>query len=78
MAYPNPFIDDLRITLPQQWQSKELRMELYNGNGQLVKVKTIPAASQTEAISTSELGRGFYIINITSGIDKLQYKVVKN
>jgi len=78
MAYPNPFINELRVTLPQQWQSKELRMELYNGNGQLVKAKAIPAASQTETISTSELGRGFYIINITSGIDKLQYKVVKN
>ncbi len=78
IAYPNPFANELRVTLPQQWQNKELKMELYNGNGQLIKAKTISVASQTETIATAELGRGLYIINVTSGLEKVQYKVVKN
>ena len=78
MAYPNPFMNELRITLPQQWQNKELKVELYNGNGQLVKAKNIAAASQTETVPTNELGRGFYILNVMSGLEKAQYKVIKN
>jgi hypothetical protein len=77
IAYPNPFTNELRVTLPQQWQNKELRLELYNGNGQLVKQKNINTASQTETISTNELGRGLYILNVTSGLERIDYKVIK-
>lgn len=78
LAYPNPFTNELRITLPKQWQNKALKMELYNNNGQLVKQKDTNMASQTETIVTSELGRGLYIINVTSGLEKIHYKVIKN
>ncbi len=78
LAYPNPFVNELRITLPQNMQGKEFKIELFNADGQAVKMKNITAASQTETITTNDLGRGFYVIRITSGTEKLQYKVIKN
>ena len=78
VAYPNPFMNELRITLPQSLQSKEAKIELFTSNGQLIKAKNIARTSQTETIATSELGRGFYVISITSGKEKVQMKVLKN
>lgn len=78
LTYPNPFMNELRVTLPQDIQGKEFKIELFNTAGQVVKMKNIAAASQTETIATNDLGRGFYVIRITSATEKLQYKVVKN
>lgn len=78
MAYPNPFVNELRITLPQNLQGKNYKIELFNAGGQVVKAKNIISASQTETITTSDLGRGFYVIRITAGTEKMQYKVIKN
>ena len=78
MTYPNPFVNEMRVTLPQSWQGKESKIELFNANGQLVKAKEIASTSQTETIATNELGRGFYVIRITSDTEKMQYKVIKN
>jgi hypothetical protein len=78
MAYPNPFVNELRVTLPQSMQGKQFKIELFNAGGQVVKTKSIAAASQTETVTTSDLGRGFYIIRVSSGTEKFQYKVIKN
>ena len=78
MAYPNPFVNELRVTLPQSMQGKQFKIELFNAGGQAVKTKSIAIASQTETITTSDLGRGFYIIRVSSGTEKFQYKVIKN
>ena len=77
-AYPNPFMNELRITLPQAMQGKELKLELYNAAGQMVQLKRASMASQTEIINTTGIERGFYVIRITAGTDKVQYKVIKN
>ncbi|MGC4037664.1 MAG: T9SS type A sorting domain-containing protein [Chitinophagaceae bacterium] len=78
LAYPNPFMNELRITVPQTMQGKSFRIELFNNNGQVVKAQNVAAASQTETITTSELQRGFYVIRITSATEKSQFKVIKN
>ncbi|MES1218912.1 MAG: T9SS type A sorting domain-containing protein [Bacteroidota bacterium] len=78
LAYPNPFTNELRVTLPHNWQNKEAKIELFNTSGQLVKAKNVVLASQTETINTTDLGRGFYVIRITSDTEKVQYKVIKN
>lgn len=77
-AYPNPFMNELRITLPQAMQGKELKLELYNAGGQMVQSKRTAIASQTETLNTSGIERGFYVIRITSGTEKVQCKVIKN
>ena len=78
MTYPNPFVNDLRVTLPREWQGKPAKIELFTTSGQLVRTKTVALTSQTESITTHELGRGFYVIRITMGAETAQYKVVKN
>ena len=71
-------MNELRITLPQAMQGKELKLELYNAAGQMVQLKRASMASQTEIINTTGIERGFYVIRITAGTDKVQYKVIKN
>jgi hypothetical protein len=78
MAYPNPFVNELRLTLPQSMQGKQFKIELFNAGGQAVKTKSVAAASQTETITTNNLERGFYVVRVTSGTEKFQYKVIKN
>lgn len=78
LTYPNPFVNELRVTLPQNWQGKESKIELFTASGQLVKAKNITSASQTETITTTELGRGFYVIRVSTATEKVQYKVIKN
>ena len=78
LAYPNPFVNELRVSLPHTLQGRELRIELFNANGQLVKTKGAAMASQTETISTTDLEPGFYVIRVTSGTEKTQYKVIKS
>ncbi len=77
-AYPNPFLNELRMALPANWQGKEVKIELFTAGGQLVKTKRVTSSSQTEMIGTGGLGSGLYMIRITTGTEKAQYKVIKN
>jgi hypothetical protein len=77
-AYPNPAGGELKITVPQTMQGKELKIELYNGSGQLIKSKKAVIASQIETISTSDLKVGFYVLRIATDTERFQSKIIKN
>ncbi|MBS1654613.1 MAG: T9SS type A sorting domain-containing protein [Bacteroidetes bacterium] len=78
LTYPNPVNNELRVTIPSQWQNKPVLFEIYNANGQKVKQLQNNSASQTESFSVSDLGRGLYIVNVVCGSDKAQQKIIKN
>ncbi|HEU4574505.1 MAG TPA: T9SS type A sorting domain-containing protein [Chitinophagaceae bacterium] len=78
MTYPNPFVNELRITIPAALQGKNISITLFNTNGQAVKRQVIANASQTETVNTSSLGRGMYIISISTGTQSIQNKILKN
>ena len=76
--YPNPVATELRITIPAAWQGKEVRLELINNLGQLVRFQKNTNASQTEVISVSGLGKGIYFLKASTGKDVAEHSIIKN
>ncbi|WP_238749665.1 S8 family serine peptidase [Neolewinella maritima] len=62
--YPNPFVDRLMLTLPQN--ETGCRIALFGTSGQLVYAKNLPAGVVSSNIATQELPRGSYVLTITS------------
>lgn len=78
VAYPNPVSNEVRITIPANWQNKQVSYELISANGQPVR-KTVSAnSSQTETINTSSLTPGFYFVRVMCEGQVAQQKIVKN
>lgn len=76
-AYPNPVVNEVRITLPNNWQNQPVSFTFYNTNGQAVKSMTTAKASQTETMGLSELNAGIYIVKVTSGTETAIQRIVK-
>jgi hypothetical protein len=78
IAYPNPVSSELRVTIPANWQNKEVVFEVFNQNGQKVKTSRNGNAGQTENIVVSNLAKGFYLIKANCGLETAQQKIIKN
>jgi hypothetical protein len=76
-AYPNPVINELRITVPASWQNKQVSYELYNTNGNLVRRIATGSASQTETLSVKELNAGTYIVKAYTKDETASQQIVK-
>ncbi len=76
-TYPNPVINELKITIPAGWQGKKTTYELVNVNGQLSKKVETGSSSQTETINVSQLAPGLYIVKVTCEGQTAQQKIVK-
>lgn len=63
--YANPVKNDLQLSLPPAWVNKNVKFEIYNSTGQLIKVKNIFTAGQTELIPVTDLKPGVYILRTT-------------
>jgi len=78
MAYPNPVTTDLRITLPESWQNKQVTFRLYNVNGQCMTTLNIANSSQTESIPVASLQKGAYFVKVNCGNDIASKQIIKN
>jgi hypothetical protein len=76
-AYPNPVVNDLRVTVPQSWQTKQVVMDLYNMNGQVVKHFSTANASQTEVMNVTGMPAGMYVLKASTGTETATQKIVK-
>lgn len=77
-TYPNPVTNELRITVPNNWQNKQTVFELFNANGQVSGRKTTSGSNQTETINTSSLAPGFYIVRVSCDGQTAQQKIIKH
>jgi hypothetical protein len=77
LAYPNPVVNELRITVPSAWQSKQVSYEVYNMNGSMVKRITSANASQTEILNVKDLGTGTYVVKAYTQTETLSQRIVK-
>ena len=77
LTYPNPVTNDLRITIPANWQNKKIVYEVFNTNGQVTKRVETGNSSQTESINISNLAPGYYIVKVTCNNEVAQQRVVK-
>jgi len=78
IAYPNPVVNDLRITVPQSWQGKTISYQLTNSNGQVMRSYTVQNAGQTEIIGMSQVPAGMYIVRVINGTETAVQSVVKS
>ncbi|MBL7725969.1 MAG: T9SS type A sorting domain-containing protein [Chitinophagaceae bacterium] len=78
LTYPNPVSNELRITVPANWQNKKVVYELFNANGQIAKRNETASSSQTETINVINLAPGFYIVRVSCEGQVAQQKVVKH
>ena len=77
MAYPNPVVNEMRVSIPQSWQGKNINYTINGTNGQLVKSYNVQFASQTEVIEMSQIPGGMYIIRVSNGKETAIQTVVK-
>ena len=77
-TYPNPCVNELRISVPQMWQDYKITYELYNVKGQLVKKVQNNKASQTEVINVNSIHNGIYALKITSVAGVVSQQIIKS
>jgi hypothetical protein len=77
IAYPNPVTNELRVTIPTNWQNKKVTYELFNANGQASQKSETASSNQTETLNVSSLAPGFYIVRVTCNGETAQQKIIK-
>ncbi len=77
VAFPNPVISEVRISIPGEWQSKKVTYEIFNANGQVAKKTETGSSSQTETVNMSTLSPGFYIVRVSCDGQTAQQKILK-
>lgn len=77
LTYPNPATSDVRVTIPSQWQGKQVAYEVIAQNGQVLMRSQNGAASQTENLNVSKLPTGYYVIRVTCEGETAQQKIIK-
>lgn len=77
-AYPNPAINQLRITIPSNWQNKKVQYEIYSVAGQSIRRVNRNNAGQTETMDVSQLTAGSYIIKVIAENESATQQFVKS
>jgi hypothetical protein len=77
VTYPNPVSNELRITIPANWQNKQVVYELFGANGNMTKKSVTGNSSQTEILNVSSLAPGFYFVQATCNGENAQQKIIK-
>jgi len=66
MMYPNPAKNELRVTVPANWQNTRVDYQIYSTQGQVIKQFTRSNANQTEVLYIDQLPEGSYMLKVTS------------
>jgi hypothetical protein len=77
LAYPNPVTSELRISIPDNWQSKKVIYEIFSINGRLANKTETASSSQTEIINIGNLSTGIYLVKASCEGKTAQQKIVK-
>jgi hypothetical protein len=78
VTYPNPVSNEVRITIPANWQNKKVVYEIFNASGKMAKRVETAGSSQTETINVSSLSAGFYIVRVSFEGQTAHQKIIKN
>ena len=77
VTYPNPVSNEVRITIPANWQNKKVVYEIFNAAGKAIKRTETANSSQTETMNVSSFAPGFYIVRVSFDGQTAQQKIVK-
>jgi hypothetical protein len=73
-AYPNPVVNELHISIPQNWQNKTVNGQLLNTNGSIIKTFNI---QQSAILAMSDVPAGTYYIKVVNGKEMSIQPIVK-
>lgn len=77
LTYPNPTINEIRVTIPSAWQNNPVSVTVYDQTGQVVKHINRTNASQTETIAVNDLQKGIFIIKAATSTEQVIKRFVK-
>ncbi|MFM9909044.1 MAG: T9SS type A sorting domain-containing protein [Chitinophagaceae bacterium] len=77
-AYPNPVINELRVTIPAGWQGKKSVYEVITFSGQIVQRMESANSSQTELLNVNSLTAGLYILRVSCEGQTAKQQIMKN
>ncbi len=76
-AFPNPVVKEVRITIPESWQGRQVVYEVYTQDGQLLKRFLTKSASQTEVINMEFFVPGTYIVKALNDKEMASQRIIK-
>ncbi|WP_207512423.1 T9SS type A sorting domain-containing protein [Longitalea luteola] len=74
-AYPNPVLNELRISIPQNWQNETVTGQLLNTVGSVIKRFNITTGA---VISMRDVPPGTYYIKVVKGREISTHTIVKS
>lgn len=77
LTYPNPVTNELRVTIPSNWQDKKVIYEVMNAAGIASHRIASANSSQTENINISKLTPGIYMVKVSCGGEVATQQIVK-
>jgi hypothetical protein len=77
LAYPNPVTNELRVTIPNNWQDKKVVYEVFTTTGTAVYKTVSVNSSQTESLDVSKQAPGFYMVKVSCGTETAMQKIIK-
>jgi len=76
-TYPNPVVNEVRITIPSKWQNQQVMYELYNAGGLLVKRVVSNNANQTEVLNMQNCSAGLYVVKTSTRSESKAQSIFK-
>ncbi len=76
-TYPNPVVNELRITIPDKWQSQQVIYEIYTSNGKLLKRVVSSNANQTEVLNMQDCVAGMYLVRTSTPTETKSRAIIK-
>lgn len=76
-VFPNPAVNDLRVTVPSSWQGKKVQYEIFGSNGVLIMKQEQQNSSQTETFDVRSLSKGVYVLRVICNNEVSSQRFVK-
>lgn len=76
--YPNPTVNEVKVTIASEWQNDKIVYEIYNSHGQVVTKRTNAHTSQTEVFNIKDLPAGIYVMTVSNGTNKKIKQFIKS
>jgi hypothetical protein len=76
--FPNPVVDELRISLPEKWKGKPIVYELVDLNGKKLLHVGSSVTGGTQVFNLASFRKGYYILQIRCAGEQVYKRIVKN
>lgn len=76
-TYPNPVVNELMVSIPAEWQNKNVTYQIVSSNGQTVSMIETNKSNYSQRIQVSNLKPGTYIVLVSCDGQTANQKMLK-